>query len=381
MVHMDYEHAGRRDEYPPIMACVAKPQPIRRLLRGLAISAGSLVVTFIVLEVGVRLFVPASTFAVFANVYQAHDDQDIRFTLRPSYRGRAYGAELRTNKDGFRGPDRPQAKPRDTIRIALIGDSHAFGFGVEYDQSVGRQLEKRMQRDGTSCEVWNFAIAGYNSSQELAVFKRYALAIEPDVVILVPCNNDDEPPRWADEEGWMRLAESQEVSGNDTRVQPWQQRRLEQSQRTALANSRLAMFLQLQWMRYRMRDRPSPQAQPGPESLQMIRPDGGDIDTGLREHVQAPLTELIEICRDKSIPVVLAPFTMVPEWRRLFFALHDEHEVPLVELAAAFPEAKTWADLQARFGLGWDSHLNAEAHRRWGKLLHQECARILVDKK
>ena len=359
---------------------MAKPNRARRLLRGLTISAVTFAGMGVVLEVGVRLFVPASTFHVFANVYRSHPDPDIRFTLKPSFSGRAYGAKLQTNEHGFRGPQRPVSKPPETIRIALIGDSHAFGFGVEYEESLGQQLEMHMQNDGKNCEVWNFAVAGYNARQELAVLKSYALSVEPDIIIVISCNNDHEPSRWADAEGWMRLSESQATADEDTRVQPWQQRRLEQSRRTVLANSRLAMFLQLQWMRYRMRDKSPTQEQSGLATVPTSRPDQGVVGTALREYVEDPLAELIQICKGKSIPVLLAPFTMVPEWRRLFFRMHQELGVPLVELISVFPEATTWADLQAKHSLGWDSHMNAEAHRRWGKLLHGECKQILAGK-
>lgn len=355
----------------------SNPPVWRRILRGLTISTVTLGILAGLLEVGVRVFVPEEVFHVFANTYQSHDEPAIGFTLKPDFRGQAFGADLRTNHLGFRGPDRPQAKPAGVRRIALIGDSHAFGYGVDYEQSLGRQLERRLNEDGVRCEVWNFAVSGYNTRQQLAVFRRYALPIEPDLVILVPCNNDHEPARWVDADGWMRLAKSEAVGVKDTRIQPPQQRWFERSRRTIVGNSRLAMYLQFLWMRYRMRVRGAEQVVEDVHAIPTTPPAPGGVNEELQTKVKAPLTEMISICSKRSIPVLLAPFTLVVEWRRMFFQLHDELGVPVFELCTVFPEAEDWGELQSMFSLGWDSHLGVEAHRRWGRSLQPRCKDLL----
>jgi hypothetical protein len=52
-------------------------------------------------------------------------------------------------------------------------------------------------------------------------------------------------------------------------------------------------------------------------------------------------------------------------------ALHDELKVPMFELCSVLFETGDWSKIQARFGLGWDPHLGAEAHRRWAESLFE----------
>ena len=55
----------------------------------------------------------------------------------------------------------------------------------------------------------------------------------------------------------------------------------------------------------------------------------------------------------------------------MFRDLSREENVPLIELLALFPEARSWPDLLDKFGLGWNPHLNGVAHERWGTALFE----------
>ena len=66
--------------------------------------------------------------------------------MKANYAGTAFGAGLVTNSRGFRGPEWPVEKPAGTFRVALIGCSHAFGFGVEFEQTMGDLLATRLRR-------------------------------------------------------------------------------------------------------------------------------------------------------------------------------------------------------------------------------------------
>jgi lysophospholipase L1-like esterase len=81
-------------------------------------------------------------------------------------------------------------------RIAVLGDSVAFGWGVAPEARFSNLLETLINTSGTRCEVLNFAVPGYNTVMELATFREKVLAFQPDVLLLSFVDNDDELPNF-----------------------------------------------------------------------------------------------------------------------------------------------------------------------------------------
>ena len=54
--------------------------------------------------------------------------------------------DLRFNRDGLRGPDRPQAKPQGVRRIALVGDSMVAAVATAEESTLARRLEQHARR-------------------------------------------------------------------------------------------------------------------------------------------------------------------------------------------------------------------------------------------
>src|SRR5262249_13517688 len=126
---------------------------------------------------------------------------------------------LQTNRYGFRGPDWTTEKDPAIFRIALVGDSHAFGFGVSFEQTVGERLASLLAvKTGRRVEVLNFGVSGYNSQQELAVFRSDVLAFAPGLVILLPCNNDHEPALRVDSAGYLHWMGTGEAPSSANRI-------------------------------------------------------------------------------------------------------------------------------------------------------------------
>lgn len=105
---------------------------------------------------------------------------------------------FRTNSFGMRGPETPLAKPAGTIRIAALGDSVTFGWGVAYDESLpavlGRVLEER--DPGRKYEVLNFGVPGYNTVMQRESFRELASRFAPDLVVLTVVANDADLPNF-----------------------------------------------------------------------------------------------------------------------------------------------------------------------------------------
>src|SRR5437762_1517095 len=91
--------------------------------------------------------------------------------LAHGYAGWFAGVPVKINSLGFRD-DREYAlaKGPRTFRVLVLGDSVTFGHGSVYEQTYPYLLEQRLRawRPDVDWQVWNAAVPGYNTSQELA---------------------------------------------------------------------------------------------------------------------------------------------------------------------------------------------------------------------
>ena len=95
-----------------------------------------------------------------------------------------------TNAHGFRGEDLPRKKSPGQLRIACLGDSFTFGWGVNDDETWPARLEVELGERGIDAEVMNFGVEGYHTVQEVALLEHRALRFDPDLVLLGYYVND-----------------------------------------------------------------------------------------------------------------------------------------------------------------------------------------------
>ncbi len=100
--------------------------------------------------------------------------------------------QLTSNGNGFRSRELPVKKGENVYRIAVLGDSTAFGWGVNQEERFSDVLEEKLNAAGGNYryEVLNFGIPGYTTFHGRAVFDRYVLKYSPDMVILSFGAND-----------------------------------------------------------------------------------------------------------------------------------------------------------------------------------------------
>ena len=93
---------------------------------------------------------------------------------------------VRVNSHGMRNPEVTLEKPPGVLRVAALGDSTTFGYGVEDDQTWPAFLQRSLNAAGTgrTWEVLNFGVTGYATTDEAIVLDRKARAFDPDVVVL-----------------------------------------------------------------------------------------------------------------------------------------------------------------------------------------------------
>jgi lysophospholipase L1-like esterase len=101
--------------------------------------------------------------------------------------------EIRHDSHGFRNDEVAEKKPADVYRIVILGDSVAWGWGVDQGDVYSALLAQRLNERravGKRFEVVNAAVSGYGTAQELLLFRRIAAWAKPDLVLLHYFDND-----------------------------------------------------------------------------------------------------------------------------------------------------------------------------------------------
>ena len=98
----------------------------------------------------------------------------------------SFESTFSTNAHGLRDTDHPLAKQEGTRRIVVLGDSFAWGYGVNDGEIFTDYLESSL----SDMEVINLGVTAYGLRQEIDYFKRLGIKFAPDVVVLALVMND-----------------------------------------------------------------------------------------------------------------------------------------------------------------------------------------------
>jgi lysophospholipase L1-like esterase len=173
-------------------------------LAKLIVLAGSLLFCLLLVEIVARVIVGRGTmhlgtemwkYAKYAKVRPTNPE--IGHRNRPNVDIQLMGVNVKTESHGLRDPERSPQKPPGTYRIMVLGDSITFGWGVPYEQTFPRLLEKSLNANppvaGQHYEVINTGVGNLNTAMEVAWFKEEGLKFSPDLVLLGWFLNDAEP--------------------------------------------------------------------------------------------------------------------------------------------------------------------------------------------
>ncbi len=103
-------------------------------------------------------------------------------------------SRIRVNRHGARGAAIDASPRPGVLRIASLGDSFAFGQGVNEEDSYAQVLSASLKRHGIANEVLNFAVPGHGPSHAIATLQARVLPLKPDLV-LFNVSPDDLAPR------------------------------------------------------------------------------------------------------------------------------------------------------------------------------------------
>jgi HEAT repeat protein/lysophospholipase L1-like esterase len=94
------------------------------------------------------------------------------------------------NHDGVRDRELALEKPAGTRRVVCLGDSVTLGYGIAPREAYPQVLQDILTAQDLPVEVFNLALGGWTTRQELIAYRRLARKYRPDQVLLGICLND-----------------------------------------------------------------------------------------------------------------------------------------------------------------------------------------------
>lgn len=310
---------------------------IRQIITPILTMVCSAVLSFIGIELAYRVYLFGwASFSVqkmnsmhdigVAGILQPSPYAEIAFELKPNLRTYFKLAPFETNSAGLRDQEYAIAKPANTFRVAVIGDSFTMPSGVTIDEAYHSILEQRFNQtgeDGRQYEFINLGVGGYFLRQYWAVIKHKAQPYTPDLIIIGFCsmNDHNKPPR--------------ELFTQPYPVQP---------ETSAMLTLFTVASAQRLWY-----------AEP-----QTIKDDLRQLEMNDEklQYIAEYFLKIGKLSRATQIPVVIAYLGMIPTDASAIEALARTHELYFVNVTLAF-HGKKFQDYRL-----WsiDSHPNPKAH-------------------
>ncbi|MEG4493019.1 SGNH/GDSL hydrolase family protein [Microcoleus sp. D3_18_C4] len=120
-------------------------------------------------------------------------DPNLGWKLKPGASGEwnEEGASfVQVNSESLRDHrEHTKAKPPNTLRVAVLGDSFTEAIHVPVEQTFWSKLERKLGnceavKGRKNVEVMNFGVQGYGTAQELIMLRKKVWDYSPDIVIL-----------------------------------------------------------------------------------------------------------------------------------------------------------------------------------------------------
>ena len=160
------------------------------MLKKLALMLVALLVSLAFAEVLVRVMGAApKVYLISKGRFRLSKNPKLGYEPAPlSYDGEEmsfYDYKGASNSLGFRDVEHAVAKPAGVYRIAVLGDSIAMGLHVDrFEDTFPPILQQLLRQRGLNAEVMSFAVSGYNTQQEVEIFRERGLRYRPDLVLL-----------------------------------------------------------------------------------------------------------------------------------------------------------------------------------------------------
>ena len=147
-------------------------------------------------------------------IYRVHPDPRVAYVLRPDAELAIFEGRIHSDELGLRRRPLPPRGP-DALRIVVLGDSVAFGYGLDDDETLANRLELLLNAAGEAAgvaggaparpvECRTVAIPGWNHRNAVWCLLDHLEALDPDLVLYLPIANDMLDSDGVDENGNRR---------------------------------------------------------------------------------------------------------------------------------------------------------------------------------
>ena len=170
---------------------------LKNLGVNLGLTLGGLFMGVVIGEIGLRVakiegYPKIGNFVDSAPTRFHTSDPNLGWKLKPGASGEwtGEGASLvQVNSEGLRDSEHTKAKPPNTLRVAVLGDSFTEAIHVPVEQTFWSKLERKLGncdavKGRKKVEVINFGVQGYGTAQELMMLRKKVWDYSPDIVIL-----------------------------------------------------------------------------------------------------------------------------------------------------------------------------------------------------
>ncbi|MBW2182466.1 MAG: hypothetical protein JRF49_01180 [Deltaproteobacteria bacterium] len=158
----------------------------------------SIFVTFMVLEIGTRVYIKMQGTKLGINriehyarswpLLQGVEGKKYYYELIPSIRKTLEGFTYQINDYGLRDNKEKFFSDSQSFHILVIGCSMTFGVGVDYENTYSYMLEEKLndhyRQKGREFKVWNGGVPGYSLEQIIGAFEQKTSLLNPDMLIL-----------------------------------------------------------------------------------------------------------------------------------------------------------------------------------------------------
>lgn len=280
-----------------------------------------LVLCLILVEVGVRVFVPPPAYSVKGTIFRAHETAG--FTLlenaSQTHKTAEFEVAYSISSQGLR--DRIYGRKEvGVFRIVCLGDSFTMGYGVHDDEPYPKVLESDLSQryPDRTIEVVNLGTPGYGLWQSAIKFREIGLDLEPDLLVVQVLPENDVRDRLRREGMALRSYNA----GYHRSVDNWHrlQNKMASSRLRSLSRAHDLLLYAFQpeyeYVLSKLRPQfgggtrrqrivwPSVRERRPPSMETLLRESYPDLDLGF-SLLEQTMVELAELCEDKGIEMVV----------------------------------------------------------------------------
>jgi hypothetical protein len=163
-------------------------QKLRKFVANFLVFFVACFAAVLIAELLVRVFIPQITYGGGLD----YRDEYV-FDLKANYMGEFshpdYIYKVRVDENRMRATWN-SGDARKGLTVLVLGDSFAFGMGVEDDQTLASVISKQLHDWGIEGRVYNAGVPAYNLGEIRCKYQRVKSMIQPDIVVVTTVYND-----------------------------------------------------------------------------------------------------------------------------------------------------------------------------------------------